>query len=104
MFDLLNIVTLISVIYMLIKTLYKYNLDMLYDRKVLNLKNKYLIKILPENFCLQCAVTQFSLIASTIIVLLQRLPIYNIFMYSIIVASLTLMILNKEQNDKNASY
>lgn len=101
---ILNIIFLVCLIYMLVKTAYKYNLDLLYDKYVLTIHNKTLIKILPENFCLQCAVTQSSLIASTIIVLLQRLPLYNIFMYMIIVASLTLMILNKEQNDKSTPY
>jgi hypothetical protein len=94
----LNILFIISFEYILVKTAYKYKLPEIYEANRWKLeKDSFLDKVLPEYFCLQCFLVQSSLITSSIIVLLQQLPLSHIITYGIISSAVTLWM---ELNEK----
>lgn len=97
MTDYLNILFIISFEYLLTKTAFKYNFPEYYQKVRWRLKkDSFFDKLLPEYFCLQCFLVQSSLITSFIIVLLQQIPLYNIFTYGIISSAVTLWIILNE--------
>lgn len=97
MTDYLNILFIISFEYILTKTAYYYQFPDFYQKLRWKLKkDSFFDKLLPEYFCLRCFLVQSSLITSSIIVLLQKLPLYNIIMYGIISSAVTLWVIFNE--------
>lgn len=68
-----------GIVYLLLMTLYKYELHYKYEdwREEAELP-KFLDNLLPKEFCTLCLVTQLSAVVSFIIVLLLGIPAYNI--------------------------
>lgn len=97
--QLVNILFIIGFEYLLVKTAYKYNFPIIYQKWRWNLtKDSFIDKLLPEYFCLQCFLVQSSLITSTIIVVLQQLPLSHIITYGIIGSAIVLWM---ELNEKS---
>lgn len=68
-----------GIVYLLLMTTYKYNLNYKYEdwRELADLP-KFIDHILPKQFCTLCLVTQLSAMVSFIIVVLAGMPAYNI--------------------------
>lgn len=65
-----HIIIVIGVVYFGLLTAKKHNFPLHYENWYDNLKNSTLKKILPENYCELCFITQSSVIVSAILAIL----------------------------------
>jgi hypothetical protein len=93
-----NLLFLVGLVYIAHKTAYKYNLPEYYQTWREYVKDKFLDKLLPQSFCDLCFITQSSLIVSVILVALQQLPTFSIFMYGLSTATAVIFLNLKENN------
>jgi hypothetical protein len=98
MTTLTNLLFLIGFVYIAHKTAYKYSIPLYYETWRAFVKDKFLNKILPQTFCDLCFITQLSLIASVILVALQQLHPFSIFMYGVSTATAVIFLNLKESN------
>jgi hypothetical protein len=81
---LTHIILVIGAVYWLLLTAYKHNLPLYYENFYDNLREANpLRRILPEDFCLLCFVTQCSLMVSVITALLLSQPILSTIIVAI---------------------
>lgn len=88
-------VVLVGLVFFVYLTAMKYNIPLKYenwyDRKIVDTKLAY---VLPKEFCTLCFLTQLSLMASLILVMLLQLPVYHILMYGLGVPAYVIAINN----------
>jgi hypothetical protein len=98
MTTLSNLLFLIGFVYLTHKTAYKYNIPEYYQIWRGYVKDKFLNRLLPQSFCDLCFITQSSLIVSFILVALQQLHPFSIFMYGVSTATAVIFLNLKENN------
>jgi hypothetical protein len=87
------LIVTVGITHLMLLTAYKYNLDTAYEEWISD-RN---LKLLPKQFCVQCFVTQSTLMVSSIIVVSLGLPMWYIIILTLSTAPYVIFLNNNIQ-------